>query len=117
MTQTVAVEGAFNIHGVDHPLKLEIQVKLDGSRATADDPFPRPLCGMGYEGPEQLLCCASAKTSMSMCGAWDGRRTGRRNEPEMRPKIEARMNRLQKEFWMKSKAWGSTDSSAHCSLV
>jgi polyisoprenoid-binding protein YceI len=54
-TQTIAVEGSFNIHGADHPLKLQIDVKLDGDRATATTHFAIPYVAWGMKDPSQFL--------------------------------------------------------------
>ncbi len=53
--QTVAAEGTFNIHGADHPLKLEIKVKLEGSRATATTHFSVPYVAWGMRDPSNFL--------------------------------------------------------------
>jgi polyisoprenoid-binding protein YceI len=54
-TQTVTVDGTFTIHGADHPLKLEIQVKVDGSRATATTHFSVPYVAWGMKDPSTFL--------------------------------------------------------------
>jgi polyisoprenoid-binding protein YceI len=54
-TQTVTVDGTFTIHGADHPLKLEIQVKVDGSRATATTHFSVPYVAWGMKDPSNFL--------------------------------------------------------------
>jgi len=54
-TETVTAEGSFTIHGADHPLKLEIQVKVDGSRATATTHFSVPYVAWGMKDPSTFL--------------------------------------------------------------
>jgi polyisoprenoid-binding protein YceI len=54
-TEKVAAEGTFNIHGADHPLKLEIKVKLEGSRATATTHFSVPYVAWGMKDPSNFL--------------------------------------------------------------
>jgi len=54
-TESVSAEGTFNIHGADHPLKLEIQVKLDGGRATATTHFSIPYVAWGLKDPSNFL--------------------------------------------------------------
>ncbi len=54
-TQTIAVEGSFNIHGADHPLKLQIDVKVDGDRATATTHFIIPYVAWGMNDPSQFV--------------------------------------------------------------
>jgi polyisoprenoid-binding protein YceI len=54
-TQMVTAEGTFNIHGADHPLKLEIQVKVDGNRATATTHFGVPYVAWGMKDPSNFL--------------------------------------------------------------
>jgi len=54
-TQTVSAEGPFNIHGADHPLKLQIQVKLDGNQATATTHFSVPYVAWGMKDPSNFL--------------------------------------------------------------
>ncbi len=53
--QTVTAEGVFNIHGTDHPMKLEIQVKLDGDRATATTRFSVPYVAWGMKDPSSFI--------------------------------------------------------------
>jgi polyisoprenoid-binding protein YceI len=54
-TQTVTAEGDFSLHGSDHPVKLEIQVKLDGNRATATTHFSVPYVAWGMRDPSTFL--------------------------------------------------------------
>jgi polyisoprenoid-binding protein YceI len=51
----MTVEGAFTIHGADHPLQMQIQVKLDGSRATATTHFRVPYVAWGMKDPSNFL--------------------------------------------------------------
>ncbi len=54
-TQTLAAEGSFNIHGADHPLTLQIEVKLDGDQATATTHFAIPYVAWGMKDPSVFL--------------------------------------------------------------
>ena len=54
-TQIVSAEGTFNIHGADHPLKLEIQVKIEGNQATATTHFSVPYVAWGMKDPSNFL--------------------------------------------------------------
>jgi polyisoprenoid-binding protein YceI len=54
-SQTIPVEGTFNIHGADHPLKVEIEMKLDGNRATANAHFAVPYVAWGMKDPSNFL--------------------------------------------------------------
>jgi polyisoprenoid-binding protein YceI len=54
-TQAVTAEGTFNIHGADHPLKLELQVKLVGSQATATTHFTVPYVAWGMRDPSSFV--------------------------------------------------------------
>jgi polyisoprenoid-binding protein YceI len=54
-TQAVTAEGTFNIHGADHPLKLDIQVKLDGNQATATTHFSVPYVAWGMKDPSSFV--------------------------------------------------------------
>jgi polyisoprenoid-binding protein YceI len=51
----VTASGTFNIHGADHPLKLEIQVKLDGNQATATTHFSVPYVAWGMKDPSNFV--------------------------------------------------------------
>ncbi len=54
-TQVVSAEGTFNIHGADHPLKLDIQVKIEGDQATATTHFSVPYVAWGMKDPSNFL--------------------------------------------------------------
>jgi polyisoprenoid-binding protein YceI len=54
-TQTVAAEGNFTIHGADHALTLEIQVKVDGNQATATTHFTVPYVAWGMKDPSTFV--------------------------------------------------------------
>ena len=51
----MTAEGVFNIHGADHPLKLEIQVKVDGNQATATAHFSVPYVAWGMKDPSSFV--------------------------------------------------------------
>jgi polyisoprenoid-binding protein YceI len=48
-TQNVTIGGTFNIHGVDHPLTLQIAVQLNGKDATATTHFTIPYVAWGMK--------------------------------------------------------------------
>jgi polyisoprenoid-binding protein YceI len=54
-TDTLTAEGTFNIHGADHPLKLEIKVNLHGSQATATTHFSVPYVAWGMKDPSNFV--------------------------------------------------------------
>ena len=54
-TQAVTADGTFNIHGADHPLKMELQVKLEGSQATATTHFSVPYVAWGMKDPSSFV--------------------------------------------------------------
>jgi polyisoprenoid-binding protein YceI len=54
-TQTITAEGSFNIHGSDHPSKLQIDVRLEGDQATATTHFAIPYVAWGMKDPSVLL--------------------------------------------------------------
>ena len=53
--QDLAAEGAFNIHGQDHNLKLELKIKLEGNRATATTHFVVPYVAWGMKNPSAFV--------------------------------------------------------------
>jgi polyisoprenoid-binding protein YceI len=55
VTQTVSAEGAFNIHGVDHPMKLEIEVNFQGNQATLTTHFRVPYVAWGMKDPSSFV--------------------------------------------------------------
>jgi len=54
-TQTITADGVFNIHGADHPLQLQVSLKLEGSQATATTHFIVPYVAWGMKDPSVLL--------------------------------------------------------------
>lgn len=54
-TQTVTVEGTFTIHGVDHPLFLQVKTTLDGNTLTAQTSFEVPYVAWGMKDPSTLM--------------------------------------------------------------
>ncbi len=54
-TQSVTVEGTFTIHGVDHPLKLEMKVQVDGQEAVATTRFTVPYVTWGMKDPSTFM--------------------------------------------------------------
>jgi polyisoprenoid-binding protein YceI len=55
VTQTVTVEGTFTIHGADHPLSLEMQVRIDGHDAVASTHFSVPYVAWGMKDPSTFM--------------------------------------------------------------
>jgi polyisoprenoid-binding protein YceI len=54
-TQTVTVEGTFTIHGVDHPLFLQVEASLSGGKLTAKTNFVVPYVAWGMKDPSTLM--------------------------------------------------------------
>ena len=54
-TQTVTVEGTFTIHGLDHPLTLEVKTTLNGDTLTAKTSFEVPYVEWGMKDPSTLI--------------------------------------------------------------
>lgn len=54
-TQNVTVEGTFNVHGKDHPLTLQMQVKMNGTEATATTRFTIPYVAWGMKDESTLI--------------------------------------------------------------
>jgi len=54
-TQTISVEGTFNIHGADHPLKLDAEVTLNREQATVTTHFRIPYVEWGMKDPSAFL--------------------------------------------------------------
>lgn len=53
--QNVTVEGTFRIHGVDHPLKLNLQVQINGQTAIAATRFAVPYVQWGMRDPSTFV--------------------------------------------------------------
>jgi polyisoprenoid-binding protein YceI len=54
-TQTVTVEGTFTLHGVDHPLTLQVKTALNGDTLTAETSFEVPYVEWGMKDPSTLM--------------------------------------------------------------
>ncbi|HZD47660.1 MAG TPA: YceI family protein [Silvibacterium sp.] len=54
-TQNVTVEGTFTIHGVDHPLNLNVKVQVDGHDAVATTHFSVPYVDWGMKDPSTFI--------------------------------------------------------------
>jgi polyisoprenoid-binding protein YceI len=54
-TQTVIVEGTFTIHGVDHPLTLQVKTTLNGDTLAAETSFELPYVEWGMKDPSTLM--------------------------------------------------------------
>jgi polyisoprenoid-binding protein YceI len=82
-TQTVAADGAFNIHGADHPLHVQIQVQLDGSHATATTRFSVPYVAWGMKDPSGFLLRVGKEVEIEIVahGTVDGGGEAQRDPP------------------------------------
>lgn len=54
-TQTVTVEGTFTIHGVDHPLFLQVRTSLSDGKLNATTSFVVPYVAWGMKDPSTLM--------------------------------------------------------------
>jgi polyisoprenoid-binding protein YceI len=54
-TQNVTVEGTFTIHGVDHPLFLQVTTTQDGTTLTTKTSFEVPYVAWGMKDPSTLI--------------------------------------------------------------
>jgi polyisoprenoid-binding protein YceI len=54
-TQTITVEGTFTLHGVDHPLVLQVKTTLNGDTLTAETSFEVPYVEWGMKDPSTLM--------------------------------------------------------------
>ncbi len=54
-SQTVTVDGTFNMHGADHPLSLQVDVQLSGTDATATTRFTVPYVAWGMKDQSTFL--------------------------------------------------------------
>jgi polyisoprenoid-binding protein YceI len=54
-TQDMTVDGTFNIHGADHPLRMGVKVQLDGSNVTATTHFVVPYVDWGLKDPSNFV--------------------------------------------------------------
>lgn len=54
-TQSVTVDGTFNIHGADHPLSLQIALQRNGTDATATTRFSIPYVAWGMKDESTFL--------------------------------------------------------------
>lgn len=54
-TQTIAVEGTFTIHGVDHSLTLQVKTTSNGGALTAETNFEVPYVAWGMKDPSTLM--------------------------------------------------------------
>ncbi len=54
-TQALTADGSFNIHGADHPLKLDLLVQMESGQATATTHFNVPYVAWGMKNPSGFL--------------------------------------------------------------
>jgi polyisoprenoid-binding protein YceI len=54
-TQNLTGEGAFNIHGADHPLELPLKVQISADTVTATTRFTVPYVEWGMKNPSKFL--------------------------------------------------------------
>ena len=64
--QTVTVEGTFTIHGADHPIKLEMNVQLDGYDAVATTKFIVPYVAWGMKDPSTFVLRAGKEVNVDV---------------------------------------------------
>jgi polyisoprenoid-binding protein YceI len=68
-TQNVTVGGTFNIHGADHPLTLQIAVRLDGQEATATTHFTISYVAWGMKDESTFLLKVDKEVTVDVV-AW-----------------------------------------------
>ena len=54
-TQDMTVDGIFNIHGADHPLRMGVKVQLDGDKVIATTHFVVPYVDWGLKDPSNFV--------------------------------------------------------------
>ncbi len=74
--QALTVEGTFTIHGVDHPLKLEMKVQVDGRETIATTNFAVPYVAWGMKDPSSMMLRAGKEVEVDVVarGQIDGLR-------------------------------------------
>lgn len=53
--EDMTVEGTFNIHGADHPLKLQVHLQQNGHEITATTHFTVPYVAWGMKDPSTMM--------------------------------------------------------------
>ncbi len=53
--QDMTLDGTFNIHGVDHALRMGVKVQLDGDKVTATTHFVVPFVDWGMKDPSNFV--------------------------------------------------------------
>lgn len=54
-TQDVTIDGTFNIHGADHPLRLGVKVQMDSDKIVATTHFIVPYVDWGMKDPSNFM--------------------------------------------------------------
>ena len=77
--QNVTVDGTFNIHGADHPLKLQMTVQLTGTDATATTHFTIPYLAWGMKDESTFLLKVDKEVTVDITarGTVDGLSPGK----------------------------------------
>lgn len=68
-SSTLLVDGIFNLHGADHPLKLAFQVTAKGSAITATTKFDIPYVSWGMHDPSTLFLRVDKSVQMEIDAA------------------------------------------------
>jgi polyisoprenoid-binding protein YceI len=64
--QDVTVDGTFNIHGADHPLRMGVKVQMDGDRMIAITHFVVPYVDWGLKDPSTFMLKAGKQVSIDV---------------------------------------------------
>jgi polyisoprenoid-binding protein YceI len=62
----VQVSGLINLHGQSHPMTLIMQVKIDGTSASADTAFEVPYVKWGLKNPSNLFLRVSDTVNINV---------------------------------------------------
>jgi polyisoprenoid-binding protein YceI len=65
-TQDLTAEGAFNIHGADHPMELPLKVQISADTVTATTRFTVPYVEWGMKNPSRLLLHVSKQVEIEV---------------------------------------------------
>ncbi len=64
--QDLTAEGAFNIHGADHPLELPLKVQISADTVTATTRFTVPYVEWGMTNPSKFLLHVSKQVEVEV---------------------------------------------------
>lgn len=65
-TQDVTLDGTFNIHGADHPLRMGVKVQVDGGRIIATTHFVVPYVDWGLKDPSNVVLKVGKQVSVDV---------------------------------------------------